>query len=121
MFRKYYHKYVLGLSTYPQDIINDTTTEAIFTFNIKFWKKINRKYEVHEVFHELNHYHENITLTIELSPSTKIPNQYKRSNITPDLHQTGNIGSDMNEEIQTICKGFIKADYHKLFVDSLIS
>lgn len=75
MFRKYYHKYVLGLSTYPQDIINDTTTEAIFTFNIKFWKKINRKYEVHEVFHELNHYHEIIKLTIELSPSKLLHTQ----------------------------------------------
>ena len=80
-----------------------------------------RKYEFHEFFHAFNNYHENIKLTIEFSPSTKIPKHYKRSNITTDLHQTENVPSDMKEEIQTIRKRFIIADYPKPFVNSVIN
>ena len=38
-----------------------------------------------------------------------------------DLHRAGNIASNMKEEIQTIRKKFIKADYPIPFVNSVIN
>ena len=110
-----------------------------------------RKDEFDEVFQALNNYHENIKLTIEISPSkffdtqlinvegkyitkvhskeskipihwpSKIPQRYQKNTITTDLHRAENIASNMNEETQTICKKFIKADYPGPFVNSAIN
>ena len=110
-----------------------------------------KKDEFDKVFHALNNYHENIKLTIEISPSkfldtklinvegkyiakvhrkeskipihlsSKIPKQYKRNTITTDLHRARNRTSNMKEEIQTIHKKFIKADYPRPFVNSVIN
>ena len=110
-----------------------------------------KKDEFDKVFHALNNYHENVKLMIEISRtkffdtqlinedgkhitkvyrkeskipihwSSKTPKQYKRNTITTDLHQAGNIASNMKEEIQTIRKRFIKADYPLPFVNSVIN
>ena len=42
---------------------------------------------------------------------SKIPKRYKANTITAILHRAGNIAYNMKEEIQTIRKKFIKADY----------
>ena len=106
-----------------------------------------RKDEFDKIFHALNNYHENVKLTIEISPSkfldtqliniegkyiikvhrkeskipihwsSKIPKRYKRNTITIDLHRASN----MKKEIQTICKRFIKADYPSPFLNSVIN
>ena len=52
---------------------------------------------------------------------SKIPKRYKRNIITRDLHRAENIASNMKEEMQTIRKKFIKADYPKPFVNSVIN
>ena len=108
-----------------------------------------KKDEFDKVFHALNNYHENIKLTIEISPSkfsdtqlinmewkyitkghrkerkisihwsSKISKRYKRNTITADLHRAGTIASNMREEIQTIRKKLIKADYPRPFVNSV--
>ena len=87
-----------------------------------------------EVFQALDIYHENIDLTIELSPSkfldtelinvegkyitkvhrkkskltirwsSKIPKQYKRNTITTDLHEAENIALNMKQDIPAIHK-----------------
>ena len=92
-----------------------------------------------KVFHAFNNCHENIKLTKEISPSKfldiesinleekyitkvhgtenkipihwslQIPNSYKRNTIATS------IASNMKEEIQTIRKKFIKADYPRPF------
>ena len=110
-----------------------------------------KKDEFDKVFHALNNYHENIKLTIEISPSkffdtqlinedgkhitkvyrkeskipihwsSKTPKHYKRNTTTTDLHRAGNIASNMKEEIQTIRKRFIKADYPIPFANSVIN
>ena len=110
-----------------------------------------KKDEFDKVFHALNNYYENIKLTLEISPSkfldtqlinedgkyvtnvyrkeskipihwsSKIPKRYKRNTITTDLHRAGNIASDIKEEIQTTRKKFIKADYLRPFVNSVIN
>ena len=53
--------------------------------------------------------------------SSKIPKRYKRNTITTDLHRAGNIASNIKEEIQTTRKKFIKADYLRPFVNSVIN
>ena len=47
--------------------------------------------------------------------------RYKRNTITKDLHRAGNIASNIKEEIQTICKKFIKNDYPIPFFNSVIN
>ena len=110
-----------------------------------------KKDEFYKVFHAFNNCHENIELIIEISRSKflhtqlinvdgtyiakfhrkerkiaihwplKIPKRYKRNTITTELHQAVKIASNMKEEIQTIRKKFIKTDYPRLFVNSLIN
>ena len=110
-----------------------------------------RKDEFDKVFYELNNYHQNIKLTIELNPSkfldtelickegnystkvhrketkvpthwsSSIPKRYKRNIITTDLHRAENIASNIEEEIKTIRKKFIKADYPVPFINSVIN
>ena len=93
-----------------------------------------RKDYFDEVFQALDIYHENIDLTIELSPSkfldtelinvegkyitkvhrkkskltirwsSKIPKQYKRNTITTDLHEAENIALNMKQDIPAIHK-----------------
>ena len=110
-----------------------------------------KKDEFDKVFHVLNNYHENIKLMIEISPSkfldtqlinvegkyitkvprkeskipihwsSKMPKRNKRNTITTNLHRVGNIASNAKEEIQTIRKKFIKANYPRPFVNSVIN
>ena len=111
----------------------------------------HKRDESDKFFHALNNYHENIKLRTGISPSkfldtqliseygkyitkvcrkeskipihwsSKIPKQYKRNTITTDLHRARNRTSNMKEEIQTIHKKFIKADYPRPFVNSVIN
>ena len=52
--------------------------------------------------------------------SSEIPKRYKRNTTTTDLHWAGNIASNMKEEIQTIRKKFVTADYPRPFANSVI-
>ena len=51
----------------------------------------------------------------------KYQSNIKKNTITTDLHQAGNIASNMKEEIQNIHKKFIKDDYPITFVNSVIN
>ena len=53
--------------------------------------------------------------------SSSIPKRYKRNIITTDLHRAENITSNIEEEIKTIRKKFIKADYPVPFINSVIN
>ena len=52
---------------------------------------------------------------------TKIPKQYTRNSITTGLHWAENITSNIKEKIQAMRKKFIKSDYHRPFVNSVIN
>ena len=103
-----------------------------------------------QLYHELNNYHPNINLTIEINPkkfldtqviikngkietavcrnstkllvpwSSNIPKRYKRNAINADLHRTKRISTNFDKEIYRIKKKFLAADYPQKFVESVI-
>ena len=104
-----------------------------------------------KLYQSLNSYHKNIKLTIEVSPtkfldtylcnkngvyitqvhrketkipthwSSCIPKRYKRNSIKIDLYRAKRIATDFNKEVKNINKKFIKADYPKAFINSVIT
>ena len=103
------------------------------------------------LFYQLNNYHPNIKLTIEVNPSkfldskltningaynstfigknaklssswkSKTPKRYKRNTINGDFHRSKRISSNSDEEIPLIKKKFIKAGYPLRFINSVVS
>ena len=103
-----------------------------------------------QLCHELNNYHPNINLTIEINPkkflytqvitknrkietavyrkstkltvpwSSNIPKRYKRNAINADLHCSKRISTNFDKEIYRIKKKFLAADYPFKFVESVI-
>ena len=103
-----------------------------------------------QLYHELNNYHPNINLTIEINPKrfldtrvitkngkietavyrkcTKLPvpwssniaKRYKRNAINPDLHRSKRISTNFDQEIYRIKKKFLAADCPQKFVESVI-
>ena len=102
-------------------------------------------------FDQLNSYHPNIQLTIEVNPSrfldikltningtykfnvygknaelpspwiSKTPKGYKRNTINGDLHRSKRISSNFDGEILLINKNFMKADYPLRFISSVVN
>jgi len=103
------------------------------------------------LFKELNSYHPNINLTVEINPtkfldtklicvngvyktmvnrketklpihwSSKIPKRYKRNSVLGDLHRAKRISSDFQTEVIYIKNKFLKADYPLRFIDSIVN
>ena len=103
------------------------------------------------LFESLNNYHRKINFTIEVNPkkfldtniiinegsvissvhrkaeklpvhwSSQVPKRYKRNAITGDLYRSIRITSDMDKETDYIKQKFIKADYPKRFINSVIT
>ena len=99
-----------------------------------------RKLGDNALFNQLNNYHSNIKLDIEVNLSkfsdtkllptlmvpinstkntnlpspwtTKTPKRYKRNTINGHLHRSKRILSNFDEEILLIKENFMKADYH---------
>ena len=101
------------------------------------------------MYHELNSYHPNINLIIEINPkkfldtkvitrngkietavyrkSTKLPmpwswnkpKQYKQNAVNADLHHSKRISSNFDKEIFQIKNKFLAADYPQKFVESV--
>ena len=107
-----------------------------------------RKLGENVLFDQLNSYHPNIKLTIEVNfldtkltningtykfnvyrkntklPSlwtSKTPKPYKRNTINGDLHRSKRISSNFDEEIPLIKEKFMKADYPLVFINSVLN
>ena len=102
------------------------------------------------MFNDLNNYHQNIKLTLELSTkrvldtnlefqdgilktsfhrketklptpwNSKIPKKYKRNVIIGDLHRSKRISTDFTKEKSFIKNKFEKGDFPTKFIDSVI-
>ena len=103
------------------------------------------------LFDQLNNYHQNIKLTIEVNPSkfsdtkfnntdaaykfnvypknttlpspwtTKVPKRCKRNTIICDLRHSKRMLSNFDEDILMIKKKFMKADYLLRFINSVVN
>ena len=103
-----------------------------------------------QFYHELNNYHPNVNLTIEINSemfrdtqfitkngkietavyresnklpslrSSNIPKQYKRKAINEDLHRSKQISTKFDKEIYQIKNKFLAADYPQQFVESVM-
>ena len=102
------------------------------------------------MFNDLNNYHQNIKLTLELNPkrfldtnlefqkgilitsvhrketkfptpwNSKIPKKYKRNVIIGDLYRLKQISTDFTKEKNIIQNKFKKVDFRTKFIDSVI-
>ena len=103
-----------------------------------------------QFYHELNNYHPNVNLTIEINSemfrdtqfitkngktetavyresnklptlrSSNIPKRYKRKAINEDLHRSKQIFTKFDKEIYQIKNKFLAADYPQQFVESVM-
>ena len=93
-----------------------------------------------QLYHELNNYHPNINLSIEVNPNkfldtqvvTKnrkietdvyrksIPKRYKGNAINTDLHRLKQLSANFDKEVYRIKKKFLAADYPQKCVESVI-
>ena len=109
-----------------------------------------KKEPVDKLLENLNRYHKNIKLTVEINPSkfldteitsknkviqtkvyrkpnkmpipwsSNVPKRYKRNAINGDLHRSKKISSNLNQEIIAIRDKYKKADYPSRFTESVI-
>ena len=129
--------------------------DVVEKYQLKFYKRyvddiINRRKKNKVMFSDLNNYHQNIKLTLELNPkmfldtnlefqngilitsvhcketklpnpwNSKIPKKYKRQVIIGDLHRSKRISADFTKEKNIIKTKFKKADFPSKFIDSVI-
>ena len=108
-----------------------------------------KKNEADKLFERLNNYHPKIRFTIEAAPrkfldtaikyddqivtsvhrnvnkvpvhwSLKVPKKYKRNAVNADLHRAQRISLDMEKEKAVITAKFVKAEFPKRFIASII-
>ena len=109
-----------------------------------------KKEERDTLLPKLNNYHKNIRFTVEnnlskfldtkleiengqyktkvnrnrkhpMHWSSCVPKKFKRNIINNDLHRASKISSDFNDEVNAIRGKFLKADYPKRFIESVIT
>ena len=138
----------LTLSDIYMAKMKDDVTEK---YQAKFYKRyvddiINhrKKNQVDILLNDLNSYHQNIKLTLELNPkrflhanlefqngilitsvhlketNSKIPKKYKRNAIIGDLLRSKRISTDFTKEKSFIKNKFEKGDFPTKFIDSVI-
>ena len=115
--------------------------------NTYVWRK---KHKTEKLFIDLNSYHENIKLTLEINPnkfldtdiirtnqgiktqvynkakqlplhwSSKVPYKYKRNAITGKLHRAKRIASNFDDETKRIRSKYTDAGYPKHVIENTI-
>ena len=132
---------------------NDVVAPSKPSFYRRFVDDIYSRWKLGDnvLFDQLDNYHPNIKLTIEVNPSkyldtkhtningaykfnvywkntkltlswtSKTPKRYKRNTVNGDLHRLKRISSNFDKEIPLIKEQFMKADYPFHFIDSVVN